>query len=239
MSSIPSLAKLFANKANAQKSTGPRTESGKAKVAQNATRHGLTAEGLVVADADRPEYEQMESKLRAEVDPRGALEETAFDHLLVHRWNIIRVRKAEKALLQQLNGADPLLNPDTAKQAELYMRYTQRFEGAYRSAFKHLEKLQTERGLRGHLECDPELPKTADVETMQRVAEQSHRVDCAPLRKELLMNEIVMRRSSATRSQFKSSQMGFMDPPSEAELQRFRDFCASHFAAEPDVEDIL
>ena len=34
-------AKRAANRANAQKSTGPRSSEGKARASQNATRHGL------------------------------------------------------------------------------------------------------------------------------------------------------------------------------------------------------
>ncbi len=45
-----SAAKLAANRANAKKSTGPRTLAGKARAAQNARRHGLRA--AVLADAE-------------------------------------------------------------------------------------------------------------------------------------------------------------------------------------------
>jgi hypothetical protein len=36
-------AQILANRRNAQKSTGPRTEKGKAVVSQNAVKHGLLA----------------------------------------------------------------------------------------------------------------------------------------------------------------------------------------------------
>lgn len=38
----PSARKTAANRANAQRSTGPRSAAGKAKAARNAERHGLT-----------------------------------------------------------------------------------------------------------------------------------------------------------------------------------------------------
>src|ERR1700682_345243 len=38
---MTSAARIAANRANAQKSTGPRTAAGKRRVAQNARRHGL------------------------------------------------------------------------------------------------------------------------------------------------------------------------------------------------------
>src|SRR6478752_2477062 len=44
----PSEAQLRANRLNAQKSTGPRTEEGKQRASLNATRHGLTAQILTL-----------------------------------------------------------------------------------------------------------------------------------------------------------------------------------------------
>ena len=44
----PSEAQLRANRLNAQKSTGPRTEEGKQRASLNATRHGLTAQVLTL-----------------------------------------------------------------------------------------------------------------------------------------------------------------------------------------------
>ena len=43
MSKLERSARLFANRANARKSTGPRTSSGKLRASRNALRHGLAA----------------------------------------------------------------------------------------------------------------------------------------------------------------------------------------------------
>ena len=48
MSTSP--ARLAANTANAQHSTGPRTPEGQARSSQNARTHGLTARDLVIDD---------------------------------------------------------------------------------------------------------------------------------------------------------------------------------------------
>ena len=68
-----SVSKLIANRSNALKSTGPRSETGKRRSAVNARRHGLNSllitddseleEGfsLLVSDATRLEYSEQEA----------------------------------------------------------------------------------------------------------------------------------------------------------------------------------
>ena len=51
--------KRAANRANAQKSTGPKTVEGKAKVKNNATKHGLRAEQVVLPWEDADAFEAM------------------------------------------------------------------------------------------------------------------------------------------------------------------------------------
>ena len=50
---VCSPARLAANRLNAQKSTGPRTEEGKSRSRANALKHGLCA-SVVVPRASKP-----------------------------------------------------------------------------------------------------------------------------------------------------------------------------------------
>src|SRR5882672_1737881 len=54
-----SSARLAANTANAQHSTGPRTPAGQARSSQNARTHGLTARDLIIAPHEREEFEEL------------------------------------------------------------------------------------------------------------------------------------------------------------------------------------
>jgi len=92
----PAADRAAINRANAQHSTCPRTEEGKQRSAQNATRHGLNSNHNVVKTGEEAEFASVAESLRADVMPHGPLEETAFQKLLTARWNMIRVQKLEK-----------------------------------------------------------------------------------------------------------------------------------------------
>ena len=69
-----SAAKLEANRRNARKSTGPRTEKGKRRSRLNAVTHGLRAEILVLLDEDQAEGRK--KAWRASLLPRDDVEQT-------------------------------------------------------------------------------------------------------------------------------------------------------------------
>ena len=57
MSTSP--ARLTANVANSQHSTGPRTQEGKARSSQNACKHGLSAREVIIAPGEQEEFQQL------------------------------------------------------------------------------------------------------------------------------------------------------------------------------------
>src|SRR5262249_24559355 len=72
-----SARKLVANRANAGKSTGPRTAEGKQKSCQNSWRTGVYARCLL--SSERKMFEQELEVLRAEFPPKNLLQEQQLE----------------------------------------------------------------------------------------------------------------------------------------------------------------
>ncbi len=71
---MTTIKQIEANRLNALKSTGPRTEEGKRRSRCNAIRHGLTAETVIVGLEDPEDYESFEATIIADYDPTTAVE---------------------------------------------------------------------------------------------------------------------------------------------------------------------
>lgn len=97
-----SLRKLAANRANAKKSSGPRSIEGKAKSSMNALKHGLTAVGVVLDGEDPAQFESLRDRLILELKPQTALEEAMVDRISALLWRLRRVPVFEAALLAWL-----------------------------------------------------------------------------------------------------------------------------------------
>ena len=134
-------AQQAANVANSRKSTGPRTEAGKARSAKNAASHGLTARELVIVDGERGAYDDLVTAHRADLHPEGALQETVFAQLIAAAWNLRRVRLLQAELFH--GALDPLADPSLDARCDRLARYEQRFERALYRAIAELRRIQT------------------------------------------------------------------------------------------------
>jgi hypothetical protein len=94
-----SQAKLEANRRNAQKSVGPRTEQGKERSRRNAIKHGLRAESLLMLDEDPQELEVQKVVWRACLVPRDEVELSVVDDAVEYAWMQDRARRAQVARL--------------------------------------------------------------------------------------------------------------------------------------------
>ena len=87
------------NKANAQHSTGPKTEAGKQRSSLNALRHGLTGQIIVLPSDDLKAYQQHVESFTAEYKPKGATESHLVQTLADTAWRISRVSALENNVL--------------------------------------------------------------------------------------------------------------------------------------------
>jgi hypothetical protein len=69
---VTSLQQWGANRENAQKSTGPRTEEGKRRSRRNALRHGLAAETVIEIIEDAEDYKGASSMTMMRSQPSNA-----------------------------------------------------------------------------------------------------------------------------------------------------------------------
>jgi hypothetical protein len=101
-------ARLAANRLNALKSTGPRSEEGKAQSRQNALKHGLTAKQLVLPTEDAAAFEDRRQEWLEAYQPEGPAQRLLLDRAVQASWRLDRCSIAETARLSErvLHAAD-------------------------------------------------------------------------------------------------------------------------------------
>jgi predicted NUDIX family phosphoesterase len=97
---VVSSKQLSANRRNALRSSGPKTELGKAVSAQNARKHGLLAEEVIASHEDKDAFVTLVAQLFEELDPHSALEEHLVQQLAVALWRERRLAIAERVAME-------------------------------------------------------------------------------------------------------------------------------------------
>ncbi len=95
-----SLKQIEANRRNALKSTGPKTEAGKQASRCNAVRHGLTADTVIGALEDAKDYRAFEAAITADYDAQSAVERELVLRLASLLWRLRRATTMETGLFE-------------------------------------------------------------------------------------------------------------------------------------------
>ncbi len=93
---------IKANRSNAQGSTGPRTQKGKAASRRNALKHGLAAGAILLAGEDPAAFRRLQAAVLAKFRPEGVLERELAMSIVGLFWRLRRVPAFEAALLAVL-----------------------------------------------------------------------------------------------------------------------------------------
>jgi hypothetical protein len=106
-----------ANRANAAKSTGPRTPEGKSRSSQNAVKHGFTASSFaVVRLEDLQEIANLKADLVSVYEPVNSQELFALERMALAQQSILRAARLEAGLFttcmnDALDGHDHMFRP--------------------------------------------------------------------------------------------------------------------------------
>ena len=193
---MTSPARAAANAANAQLSSGPTTEAGKARSSRNAVKHGLTSKELVIAPGEEQEFTELHDALLDQLAPEGALEMGLFNMIVHAQWQLQRFRALEAQLTA--NGVDSLLDESTAKALDRLHRYAAANQRSYFKALKELSVIQNNRIVRIATATpgDDQLPELVSITQVTKQTQDIHarveRAQCAAM--EAYINAPLPRR---------------------------------------------
>jgi hypothetical protein len=156
---------ITANRVNALKSTGPRTEEGMAAIRHNAMKHGLLSSDVVLRDENRVDFEILRDELQSSfsVAPEGRLEEELIDQLTLRMWRLRRCARIEAGVFNNLFRDEEVVRALNKWGAAFEhgagtFASISRYEGHLdRSALKivaEIQRLQAERIKKGDAELD-------------------------------------------------------------------------------------
>jgi hypothetical protein len=155
-------AQLAANRANAQKSTGPQSAEAKSRVRLNGLRHGLTGQTVFLPNEDRAAYEAMHKGVSKFFKPGNPLEVRIVRQIADEYWRLDRIKAIEanifalgiEARAGEFRDDDPqgdaALAPaqtyiDHAKELNLLSIYEQRIKRSVANLRKELDQEQAMR----------------------------------------------------------------------------------------------
>jgi hypothetical protein len=153
---------LEANRRNARRSTGPRTEEGKKISALNARRHNLTGQVTAMTDADRIMHDAFSAAMVESLAPEGAMETQLAQRIATDSWRLNRISAVEDNLFALGHNAHSddieTENPEIhaaltaakvfqveSKQLQLLTLYEQRINRSIQKNLATLQALQTAR----------------------------------------------------------------------------------------------
>jgi hypothetical protein len=154
---MPTAKQRAASRANAQKSTGPRTSAGKAISRFNALKHGIYAVHQIMFDEKAEDLAELAAEYHEHHSPANADQRFLVDTLVHNEWRLRRTRRVEAELWQTVSNTFLVKNIETTITCtsgdafatdsvtfERLQRVVNSLERAWHRALKELQRLQAE-----------------------------------------------------------------------------------------------
>jgi len=156
------------NRANAQKSTGPKTPEGKARSSPNSFKHGLYSRDVIMQGEDPGRLEDLRADLRREHQPVNTTEDILVDELAQHYWRLCRLRRFEVQAwsMHESKEQKGLFDLDTERLQQFincgmlqqFQRMLASAERSFHKALTTLRQLQRDRGFVPAKQAEPAEP---------------------------------------------------------------------------------
>ena len=208
---------IKANQANAQHSTGPTTEEGKAISSQNRRKFGLTGRFTVLPWEDQEEFDLLVKRLRADHQPNIAFETDLIEKMAQHFWLAQRA-----VLLQEICFDRETPHCDCQKQLALYLRYQTTHERAFERCVKELRSLRNESRKQ---KIGFESQKRRQAEDIRREANETRRQAAETRKQELHEWAVLLAEAKVDHQQMLTSDIRFQQTLAqlrEDEEQKFQ-----------------
>ena len=168
---MPTQKQITANRANAQFSTGPRTEQGKAISRMNALKTGIDARNEAASGENPAVLAALADEYDHEFQPIGLVERLLVDILIKDDWFLRRYRFLAADLVnhgaavayEAKRGAD--FGAGFANNTESFHRLHRHIIDTERSFFTHLGELERRQALRRQHQPDVDTSVTDSPET--------------------------------------------------------------------------
>ena len=157
----------MSSRANGAKSRGPVTPEGKRISSQNAVRHGLLAETVLLSNESRERFEALLDSYMEKFQPRDEVEADLVEEMVVAKWRQRRLWSIEAAALdyrmdkqrkEKGNEIEKTDEPTRSalaftgleakeKSMSLFLRYEGRMRRSYKRAladFRMISSTETE-----------------------------------------------------------------------------------------------
>ncbi|HVW85010.1 MAG TPA: SEC-C metal-binding domain-containing protein [Bryobacteraceae bacterium] len=177
---------IEASRRNANASTGPRTEEGKARSSRNALKFGLFSAKNCIQPGEEEDYATLSNALWDELDPRGPIQQLLATEIVRAAWRLERCAKVEAALgeAMQLGNADnepldPMADPANAGRTQSAVdRARQQATAAFNRNLVQLNRLKAERSSPAPEPAKPATAASAPVPVATANRTRTPATDC-------------------------------------------------------------
>jgi hypothetical protein len=169
---MSSQRRIDSSRANGAHSQGPVSIEGKARSAQNARKHSLTANTVVLSNEDHDAFVTLFERYHAHFAPQDPLQEDLIEEMAVAKWRQRRIWNVETAVIDhEMDEQEEKLNAEFSEIDECtrlalavksltdhskLLPNLSRYENRHRRAYeKALHILQNEQNKIGKNEPNP------------------------------------------------------------------------------------